>query len=80
MGFFLRKAKDTSKWAKLEIEAVDMEPPQRYMDEVGYWKHQCFILCDFDWRKAKDMYDNAPMEEVVQLIRGRYHYYNAGDK
>lgn len=64
----------------MQIETADMEPFEQYIRDVGYWKHQCYILSDFDWRKAKDMYQNASMEEVVNMIRGRYHYHNSGNE
>lgn len=55
-----------------------MEPFSEYIKDTGYWKHQCFVLCEFDWRKAKDLYENATVKELVELIRGRFHYYNSG--
>lgn len=80
MGFFLREADATEKRAVLICSQPDIDSLHDYIHDVGYWKHQCFILCDFDWRRAKDLYENATLEELVELMRGQHHYYNQKEK
>jgi len=75
----LRESADSLKEATITIERLDMDSMREYINDIGYFKHQCFVLCNFDWRRAKDLYEHATMDELIELIRGKYHYLNDKD-
>lgn len=80
MGFFYRESGRITEWSVNLLNAVDTLSDNDLIEEIGgTFKHYCYVLADFNPLLARDIYNNATIEEVTEALISRNVFNKVSD-
>lgn len=75
MGFFYGKASDLISWSNSTLNSLEYLSDNDIVDELGGpYRYYCYVLAEFDPIRAREIYQNASLEEVTEALLAKNVY------
>jgi hypothetical protein len=80
LGFFYGESGRITEWSVNLLNSVDTLSDNDLIEEIGgAFKHYCYVLADFNPLLARDIYNNATIEEVTEALISRKVFNKVSD-